>query len=76
MVEEKERYKKIVMHPAAGDRLLDEFFLESYAEAPKEIVLDLGATDDPLYAHQEGRFFHGWRDPGSDTRLMSRYALR
>jgi hypothetical protein len=27
---------------------LVEVFLESYAEAPQEIVLDLDATDDPL----------------------------
>jgi hypothetical protein len=48
-VEEKERYKKMVMDPAAVDRLLVEVFVESYAEAPQEIVLDLDATDDPLY---------------------------
>ena len=44
----------------AVDRLLVEVFLDSYAEAPQEIVLDLDATDDPLYGHQEGRFFHGY----------------
>ena len=47
-VEEKERYKKIVMDQAAVDRLLGEVFLESYAEAPQEMVLDRDATDDPL----------------------------
>jgi hypothetical protein len=25
-------------------------------------LLDLDATDDPLYGHQEGRFFHGYYD--------------
>jgi len=59
-VEEKERYKKIVLDQAAVDRLLVEVFLKSYAQAPQEIVLDLDATDDPLYGHQEGRFFHGY----------------
>jgi hypothetical protein len=59
-LEEKERYKKVVMDEAAVDRLLGEVFLESYAEAPKEMVLDLDATDDPLYGRQEGRFFHGY----------------
>ena len=59
-VGEKERYKKIVMDPAAVDRLLVEVFLKSYAQAPQEMVLDLDATDDPLYGHQEGRFFHGY----------------
>ena len=28
--------------------------------APREIWLDLDATDDPLHGHQEGRFFHGY----------------
>jgi hypothetical protein len=59
-VEEKERYKKIAVDEEAVDRLLVEVFLESYAEAPQEIVLDLDATDDPLHGRQEGRFFHGY----------------
>jgi len=59
-VGEKERYKKVVMDKAAVDRLLGEDFLETYAEAPQEIVLDLDATDDPLYGQQEGRFFHAY----------------
>jgi hypothetical protein len=29
---------------------------------PRQIVLDLDATDDPLHGHQEGRFFHGYND--------------
>lgn len=59
-VSEEERYKKIVIDEAGGDRLMVEVFLESYAEAPAEIILDLDATDDPLYGKQEGRFFHGY----------------
>jgi hypothetical protein len=59
-VGQKERYKKIVLDQAAVDRLLVEVFVNSYAEPPQEIVLDLDATDDPLYGHQEGRFFHGY----------------
>jgi hypothetical protein len=59
-VEEKERYKKIALDEAALDRLLVQVFLEAYAEAPAEIVLDLDATDDPLYGRQEGRFFHAY----------------
>jgi len=59
-VGQKERYKKIVLDQAAVDRLLVEVFVNAYAEPPQEIVLDLDATDDPLYGHQEGRFFHGY----------------
>jgi hypothetical protein len=32
------------------------------AKPPREIVLDLDATDDLLHGHQEGRFFHGYYD--------------
>src|SRR3954462_5355619 len=57
---EQERYAKIVMDPAAIDQLLVEVFLEAHTTAPAEMVLDLDATDDPLYGKQEGRFFHGY----------------
>jgi hypothetical protein len=57
---EKERYKKIEIDPEAVDRLLVKVFLESYAEAPGEMVIDVDATDDALYGKQEGRFFHGY----------------
>jgi hypothetical protein len=56
----EDRYAKIVMDPEAIDRLLVDVFLEAHREAPEEIVLDLDATDDPLYGKQEGRFFHGY----------------
>jgi hypothetical protein len=56
----KERYKKIVLDHGAVDRLLVEVFLQAHQEAPKEIILDLDATDDPLHGKQEGRFFHGY----------------
>src|SRR5438046_9914538 len=56
----KERYKKIVLDHGAVDRLLVEVFVEAHREAPKEIILDLDATDDPLIGEQEGRFFYGY----------------
>src|SRR5216683_1058709 len=59
-VSRKERYKKIVLDHGAVDRLLVEVFLQAHREAPKEIILDLDATDDPLHGQQEGRFFHGY----------------
>ena len=42
----KERYKKIVLDHGAVDRLLVEVFLEAHREEPKEIILDLDATDE------------------------------
>ncbi|HEY6388715.1 MAG TPA: IS1380 family transposase [Candidatus Acidoferrum sp.] len=57
---QKERYKKIVLDHGAVDRMLVEVFLQAHQEAPKEIILDVDATDDPLHGKQEGHFFHGY----------------
>ncbi len=46
------RYHKISHDPAAIEALFVDLFLEAHAKAPKEIVLDLDATDDPLHGHQ------------------------
>jgi len=54
------RYKKVHYNAAAIDELLVNIFLEAHAEAPKEIVIDLDATDLPVHGHQEQRFFHGF----------------
>ena len=56
----RHRYKRIVSRPEALDDLLVELFMESHRRAPREVWLDLDATDDPLHGHQEGRFFHGY----------------
>jgi hypothetical protein len=37
-------------------------FIESYASAPTELILDVDTTDLPLHGKQEGRFFHGYYD--------------
>ena len=56
----KSRYRKIVYD---GEAIAD-FFVDAYLDAqpkrPKEIVLDLDATDDLIHGTQEGRFFHGY----------------
>ena len=62
LVGRSERYHKIGYSAESLDRLLGELFLESYSSAPDEIVLDLEATDIPLYGHQPERFFHGYYD--------------
>jgi hypothetical protein len=54
------RYHKIVHDGAAIERLFVDLFLDAHSKAPREIVLDLDATDDPLHGDQEGRFFHGY----------------
>ena len=56
------RYHRIGYSPAAIDRLLVDLYMESHTAAPEPIVLDLDATDIPLYGHQPERFFHGYYD--------------
>jgi len=56
------RYHKIAYSTEALDRLLADLFIESHATPPSEIVLDLDATDIPIYGHQPERFFHGYYD--------------
>jgi len=58
----KDRYKKITFWKDAIDQLLVKVFIESYSEAPEEIILDVDTTDLPLHGKQEGRFFHGYYD--------------
>ena len=59
---EPTRYHKIGHDGAAIERLFVDVFLKAHKRPPKQIVLDLDATDDPLHGHQEGRFFHGYYD--------------
>ena len=59
---DRERYHKISYSAEAIDALLVGIFLEAHARAPRQIVLDLDATDTPLHGRQEGRFFHGYYD--------------
>jgi hypothetical protein len=57
---EKSRYKKIVAHGDQIDDLMVEVCIQAQSIAPKEVVLDVDATDDLIYGNQEGRFFHGY----------------
>jgi hypothetical protein len=60
--EDIDRYHKIAVIEGAVEDLFMDLFLDAHGKPPKEIVLDLDATDDPLHGHQEGRFFHGYYD--------------
>ncbi|WP_051076246.1 IS1380 family transposase [Verrucomicrobium sp. 3C] len=62
LVGRSERYHKIDYSAEAIDRLLVDLYLESHPRPPEEVVLDLDATDIPLYGHQPERFFHGYYD--------------
>ena len=57
---EKSRYKKIVARQRDIAAWFVKAFLRLNPEPPKEIILDLDATDDPIHGQQAGRFFHGY----------------
>jgi hypothetical protein len=59
---ESTRYHKISHNPVAIRKLFVDLFLEAHERPPRQIILDLDATDDPLHGEQEGRFFHGYYD--------------
>lgn len=56
----KSRYRKVVYDGDAIEDFFVDAFLDAHQKPPKELVLDLDATDDPIHGTQEGRFFHGY----------------
>jgi len=40
-----------------------ELFIQSFRQAPRELILDFDATDDRVHEKQEGRAFHGYYGP-------------
>jgi hypothetical protein len=57
---EHDRYRRVVLREEFVDQVFLDVFLQAYPKPPKQITLDLDATDDPLHGKQEGRFFHGF----------------
>jgi hypothetical protein len=57
------RYHKISHDPAAIEAGFVDLFVAAHGrKPPRQIILDLDATDDPLHGDQEGKFFHGFYD--------------
>lgn len=56
----KNRYKKIDYDSEKIEHFFVDHFISRYTKAPKEIILDIDATDDPLHGDQEGKYFHGY----------------
>jgi hypothetical protein len=42
--------------------VLVEQFIASFNKAPRQLILDVDATDDRVHGDQEGRFFHAYYD--------------
>jgi hypothetical protein len=60
-------HEDLIDHDALRDgdaieRVFVDLFLDAHRQPPIRIVLDLDATDDPVYGDQEGRHFHGYYD--------------
>lgn len=55
-------YHRLGHDAAAIEALFVDLFLDAHRSAPRQIILDLDATDVPLHGHQEGGFFHGYYD--------------
>ena len=54
------RYHKLEVDEAALETVFLDLYVAAHKTAPRRIVLDLDATDDPLHGNQEGRFYHGY----------------
>jgi hypothetical protein len=52
------RYHKIEHNPKEIEKTFVDIFLESHKKPPKQIVLDMDVTDDPVHGSQEGAFFN------------------
>jgi hypothetical protein len=56
----KQRYKKIAFDFNKIENYFIEKFLTTYPSAPREIIIDVDATDDSIHGNQEGKYFHGY----------------
>jgi hypothetical protein len=56
--QENSRYHKIEPNPKEIEKAFVDIFLESYKKPPKQIILDMDVTDDPVHGNQEGAFFN------------------
>jgi hypothetical protein len=51
---------KIVHDTAAFEQLFVDLALDAHGTAPRDMILDIDATDDRIHGNQEGRFYHGY----------------
>jgi len=54
------RYHKLDVDEVGLEKVFLDIYVAAHKTAPKRIILDLDATDDPLHGNQEGRFYHGY----------------
>ncbi len=56
----EQRYVKFRVKPEEIKYLLVELFMEQMADEPKQIILDMDVSDDPVHGTQEQGFFNGY----------------
>jgi hypothetical protein len=55
-----ERYVKFQLKPTEMESLLVKVFIEQSAKEPKQIILDMDVSNDPVHGTQEQGFFNGY----------------
>jgi hypothetical protein len=55
-------YHKITHDPAAIERLFVTVMTQAHDEPPRQLMIDLDATHDPIHGEQEGRHFNAFYD--------------
>lgn len=58
----RDRHHKLDHDAEAIEQLFVDIFPGAHDRPPPRIVIDLDATDDPVYGEQKGRHFHGYYD--------------
>jgi hypothetical protein len=58
----EQRDVKFCLNPTQMASLLVELFLEQQGKEPKQIILDMDVSDDPVHGNQERAFFNGYYD--------------
>jgi hypothetical protein len=57
-----QRYVKFCVNPGPMESLLVQLFIEQQGKEPKQIILDMDVSDDPVHGNQEQTFFNGYYD--------------
>ena len=55
-------YHKITHDPAAIERLFVTLMLEAHDAPPRQLIIDIDATHDPIHGEQEGGHFNAFYD--------------
>jgi Transposase DDE domain group 1 len=58
----EQRYVKFQLKPTEMESLLVTVFIEQQQREPKQIILDMDVSDDPVHGTQEQAFFNGYYD--------------